>query len=243
MPHQFVNRPRLHALVGKEPSLRSQFRWETANAIIYVLGGILFIWGSFLFFPALEQRADRGAWIFFVGSMLYLVVTAHDMLEVTKFRRQLDHEPTIWDRVEVWSAASYLAGTLLFAGGSIFFLSSVGRYDLGALCFVIGSLLFVIGATINVLQIVQASDIHILQLMNLTALTFVTGSVLFTVASVPYLFNFDDTQDERIVDGFLAAQFVIGSVLFLAGGIFNYWRAYCVVEQAIADGGASEQTG
>jgi hypothetical protein len=44
----------------------------------------------------------------------------------------------------------------------------------------------------------------------------VTGSVLFSVASVPYLFVFDDTQDERIVDSLLATQFVIGSVLFLA---------------------------
>jgi hypothetical protein len=202
----------------------------------------LFIWGSFLFFPALEERADRGAWIFFVGSLLYLVVTAHDMIEVANYRRKLNREPTIWDRLEVWSAASYLTGTLLFAVGSIFFLSSVGRYDAGALCFVLGSLLFVFGATVNVLQIVQAPDLHTLQLMNLTALTFVAGSVLFTIASVPYLFEFDDTQDERIVDAYLAAQFVVGSALFLAGGIFNYWRAYLVVEQAIADDRASEKT-
>ena len=242
MPHQFVNRPRLHALAGKELSLRSQFKWETANAIIYILGGILFISGSVLFFPAFEQRSNAGAWMFFAGSLFYLVVTAHDAIEITNYRRQLEHEPTIWDRVEAWSAACYLTGTLLFAGGSIFFLSWVARYDAGALCFIAGSSLFVLGATINVLQIVQASDMRILQLMNLTALNFGTGSVLFTVASVPYLFEFDDTQDERIVDGFLAAQFLIGSVLFLAGGIFSFRRAYLVVERAIADGDASETT-
>lgn len=238
MPHQFVNRPRFHALVGKELSLRSQFKWETANAIIYVLGGILFVWGSVLFFPAFEQRANVGAWMFFAGSLLYLVVTAHDATEVTNYRRRLEQGPTIWDRLEAWSAACYVAGTLLFTGGSIFFLSWVGRYDAGALCFIIGSLLFVFGATINVLQIVQASDMRTLQLMNLTALNFVTGSVLFTVASVPYLFEFDDTRDERVVDAFLASQFLIGSVLFVAGGIFSFRRAYLVVEQAIADGDA-----
>lgn len=243
MPHQFVNRPRFHALAGKDLSPCSQFEWETANAIIYMLGGVFFISGSVLFFPAFDQYSNSGAWIFFVGSLLYLVVTAHDALEVTNYRRQLEHKPTIWDRVEVWSAACYLIGTLLFATGSIFFLSWVGRPDVAAWCFILGSLLFVFGATINVLQIVQASDMRTLQLMNLTALNFVTGSVLFTVASVPYLFEFDDTEDERIVDSFLAAQFLIGSVLFLAGGILSYRRAYLVVKRALADRDASGKTG
>lgn len=243
MPHQFVNRPRLHALAGKDLSPRGQFKWETANSLIYMLGGVLFMWGSVLFFPAFEQRTSRGAWVFLAGSLLYLVVTAHDTIEVTIYRRQLRRDPTIWDRVEVWSAACYLTGTLLFAGGSIFFVSSVGRYDAGAVCFILGSVLFVFAAIINVLQIVKAADMRTLQLMNLTALSFVTGSVLFTVASVPYLFEFDDTRDERIVDAFLAAQFVVGSVLFLAGGIFSYWRAYLVAEQAIADRDAAGSAG
>lgn len=120
---------------------------------------------------------------------------------------------------------------MFFAVGSIFFLSSIGRYDAGAWCFVSGSLLFVLGATIDVLQIVHASDLRTLQLMNLTALAFVTGSVLFAVASVPYLFSFDNTDDERTVDAFLASQVVVGSVLFLVGGLFNYRRAHLVVKR------------
>ena len=240
MPHQFVNRPRFHALGGTSPTVRKQFRWESANAIIYMLGGIFFIGGSILFFPAFEQDSNRGAWIFFAGSLLYLVVTGHDALEIANYRRQLKREPTIWDRLEVWSAACYLVGTLLFAIGSIFFLSWVGRPDAAAWCFILGSLLFVLGATINVLQIVQASDMRTLQLMNLTALNFVTGSVLFSVASMPYLFEFDNPQDERIIDAFLAAQFLVGSVFFLAGGILSYRRAYLVVRRALT---ASERAG
>lgn len=33
MPHLFVNRPRLHDLVGDDPDLKKHFRWETINAI------------------------------------------------------------------------------------------------------------------------------------------------------------------------------------------------------------------
>ena len=231
MPHHFVNRVRSHPFIGEEPSRRNQLRWESASAIIYLVGGVLFVWGSVRFFPSLESRAENeGAWIFFAGSLLYLVVTGHDADEVVRYRRQLDRCPTLSDRFELWAAGSYLIGTLLFIVGSVCFLSWVGDYSAGAWCFVLGSLLFAFGATIDVVQIVQAPDIRMLQLLNLTALSFVVGSVLFAVASVPYLFTFQNVDDERTVDTFLAAQFVVGSALFLVGGIFNYRRAFLVID-------------
>ena len=93
-------------------------------------------------------------------------------------------------------------------------------------------MLFAVGATIDVFQIVRAPDIRVLQLLNLTALSFVVGSALFAVASVPYLFTFQNADDERTVDTFLAAQFVVGSVLFLVGGFFNYRRVFLVIDSA-----------
>lgn len=234
MPHHFVNRLRSHPFAGEELSRRDQVRWESASAVIYLLGGVLFVWGSVRFFPSLESQAEnRGAWIFFAGSLLYLVVTGHDITEVVRYRRELDRRPAISDRFEAWAAGSYLIGTLLFAVGSIFFLSWVGDFSAGAWCFVFGSLLFAVGSIIDVLQVVQAPDIRTLQLLNLTALTFLVGSVLFIVASVPYLFTFQNVDDERTVDTFLAAQFVVGSALFLVGGFFNYRRAYLVINSAI----------
>lgn len=233
MPHHFVNRLRSHPLVRKESFRRNQIRWESASAIIYLVGGVLFVWGSVRFFPSLESRAEnRGAWIFFAGSLLYLVVTDHDTTEVVRYRRQLDGPPTTSDHLEVWAAGSYLIGTLFFIAGSIFFLSWIGDYSAGAWCFILGSLLFAVGATIDVLQIVRAPDIQVLQLLNLTALSFVVGSALFAVASVPYLFTFQNGDDERTVDTFLAAQFVVGSVLFLVGGFFNYRRVFLVIDSA-----------
>ncbi|PRX08731.1 UNVERIFIED_ORG: YrhK-like protein [Martelella mediterranea] len=233
MPHMFVNRPRMHDFVADDPAVRKNFRWETINAAAYQLGGAVFIFGSICFFPSLSAYADLGAWIFFFGSLLYLLVTGHDLIEVFAYARERKNPATIWDRLEFWAAWTYVSGTLLFVAGSIFFLSDVGWYIAGAWCFIIGSVLFVIGAVINVIQIVQADDLVTLQMMNLTAVTFVVGSTLFAVASIPYLWSLANAADEARLDAFLAWQYLVGSVLFFVGGLLNYRRAYRIVAQAL----------
>lgn len=235
MPHMFTNRHRIHDLTADRSDLRAQFRWETVNAVFYKVGGLVFIAGSVLFFPRFEAYADVGAWTFFAGSLLYLVVTVHDFVEVRRHWRG----PGARDRGEVLeytAAASYVVGTVLFIVGSVCFLSSVGWYSAGAWCFIVGSLLFTLGACINVLQIVTAESMRTLQLMNLTAVTFVVGSVLFTVASVPYLWTVPSEGARDTLYTFLAWQYLIGSVLFFMGGVFNYWRAYVVVAAALRAG-------
>jgi hypothetical protein len=228
----FTNRHRLHNLTKDHRDLRAQFRWETINAVLYKIGGVLFIVGSIFFFPRFEALADLGAWVFFVGSLLYLVVTVHDLAEVRRHWRMTDDHGR--DAIfEYTAAASYVWGTILFTAGSIFFLSAVGWFHAGAWTFVIGSLLFVVGACVNILQIVQAQSIITLQLMNLTAVSFVVGAVLFTVASVPYLWSVAAESDRTTLYAFLAWQYLAGSVLFFLGGVFNYWRAYVVVGDAI----------
>jgi len=232
MPHLFTNRPRIHDLTRDRSELRAQFRWETINAVVYKAGGLVFIIGSILFFPCFEAYADIGAWTFFGGSLLYLVVTLHDLAEV----RQHWRGSTVHDRamiMEYIAAASYVWGTILFTAGSVFFLSAVGWFTAAAWTFIIGSLLFVLGACINVLQIIQADNRVTMQLMNLTAVTFVVGSVLFAVASIPYLWEVQNPSLQVTLYAFLAWQYLIGSVLFFAGGVFNYWRAYLVVRDAM----------
>jgi hypothetical protein len=64
MPRMFTNRPRLHALTADSADLGKQFLLETVNAVLYKLGGIMFIVGSVLFFPRFAAYADIGAWIF-----------------------------------------------------------------------------------------------------------------------------------------------------------------------------------
>jgi len=233
MPHLFTNRPRLHDLTASSADIRAQFRWETINAVAYKLGGVVFIIGSILFFPAFEAYADIGAWTFFAGSLIYLLVTVHDLLEVRRNWRE-SSPPRAGQVLDSIAALSSVWGTVLFIAGSIFFLSAVGWVTAGAWTFIAGSLLFVIGACVNVLQIVRAESKLTLQLMNLTALTFVVGSVLFAVASIPYLWPVAPEPFERTLLAFLAWQYLAGSLLFFLGGLFNYWRAYVVVKREIA---------
>jgi len=233
MPHMFTNRPRLYKLTGDSKDLRRQFWWETLNAMLYKLGGLVFIMGSILFFPALDTYKNLGCWTFFLGSLLYLIVTIHDLAEVRYHWRTVDrHDQKA--TLEYIASISYVLGTLLFTVGSVFFLSSGGLFIAGAWFFVVGSLLFVLGACINVLQIVHSRSLLTLQLMNLTAVAFVVGSVLFTVASIPFLWHFKSHLDQLVLDAFLAWQYLVGSVLFFMGGIFNYWRAYVLIRQEIA---------
>ena len=79
MPHLFTSRSKLSDLTRSTPDLHADFRWETANAVLYKVGGFLFIIGSVFFFPRFEAYQNIGAWIYFLGSLLYLVVTGHDM--------------------------------------------------------------------------------------------------------------------------------------------------------------------
>jgi len=236
VPHLFTNRPKRSALNRERPEWRADFRWETVNAMLYKLGGLLFIVGSVFFFPRFHPYEDVGAWVFFVGSLLYLVVTGHDMLEVRKFwHGRRHHAPG--KRLEMIAASSYLGGTLLFTAGSLFFLSWWGWFLAGAWCFIIGSALFVLGACVNVLQVVQAPSLLSLQMTNLTAVTFVVGSVLFVVASIPYLWTFDTHHDAQRLFTFFAWQYLVGSVLFFLGGVFNYYRA-CLIMRRRRDGEA-----
>ncbi len=231
MPHLFTNRRRLLGLLNKEGDLRGHFVWETVNAVLYKIGGVSFIIGSVFFFPSFSAYEDVGAWIFFAGSLLYLVVTGHDMVEVIRHRNAYNRGTQAED-LEVVAAVAYLLGTILFAVGSIFFLSEVGLFLAGAWLFILGSVLFTLGACVNVLQIVEAHSMLILQLMNLTAIAFVVGSVLFLVASVPYLWHVERAADRRTLYAFLAWQYLFGSVLFLLGAVFNYWRVLTTTKQA-----------
>lgn len=233
MPHLISNRERVFKLTKGREDLREQFRWESLNAILYKIGGLTFVVGSVFFYPALSAYLNVGAFTFFIGSILYLIVTTHDLFEVANHLRR-DRGAGRNERLELVAAFAYQTGTVLFTVGSLLFLSWFDQIFWGAWCFIVGSFQFVVGAAVNVLQVPEKGPKSSLQLVNLTAVTFVTGSVLFLVASVPYLWNVAGDGLEDTLDAFLASQYLVGSFLFLAGGITNYFRAYIYMRRQIA---------
>lgn len=222
MPHLITHRPRLTGLRSSDVDHPSHKKWETFSAFSYELGGLTFAAGSIFFFPALSDYLAVGDWLFCAGSILYLLVTGHDLLEVLKYWRS-NHTDTFADRIERVASSSYVLGSALFVAGSLCFLPSVGATIVGAWLFIIGSGLFVTGGLVNILQVVEAPSMIYMQLFNFTVALFVIGSALFAVASVPYLWDLAHSVKPRI-HAFAAAQFTFASVLFLVGGVAIYYR-------------------
>ena len=225
MPHLFTNRPRQYTLFSEKALGISYFNLELTNGILYIIGGITFVIGSVFFLPQYEELLDIGAWIFFGGSIIYLIVTVQDVWESLNYLRS---QPflTIWNWLEFLAANVYIIGTILFIVGSLFFLSEVGMIVAGSWCFIIGSFLFLVGACINIIEILQANSLIKLQLLNITAITFALGSTLFLVASIPYLWQPIDMQEQWLLFSYVAWEYIVGSFLFLLGGIINYYRVY-----------------
>jgi hypothetical protein len=226
MPHLFTNRPRKYAIGVHKDKLISHHTWEKINVLAYEIGGILFIAGSVLFLPKYGDYEAEGAWLFIVGSILYLVVTFHDGIELL-----FNKEAALALFVDSMAALTYVVGSIAFIFGSAFFLPSVDKTVAGAWCFIWGSVLFIIGAIMNALQIYEAPSVWSSRYMLLTAVCYIIGSVFFTLASVPYLWTFQNSQDETKIDEYLAIQYIIGSVCFFLGGCINGLRAYLIIKR------------
>eukprot|EP01023_Acetabularia_acetabulum_P007985 TRINITY_DN13484_c0_g1_i1.p2 TRINITY_DN13484_c0_g1~~TRINITY_DN13484_c0_g1_i1.p2 ORF type:complete len:249 (+),score=36.98 TRINITY_DN13484_c0_g1_i1:1639-2385(+) len=233
MPHLITNRSRLHNLASRKrgESGLHHFSWESGNAILYLIGGVAFIVGSVFFLPGFDDVF--GLYLFVWGSVLYGIVTLHDLFETIGHlsTRKKQEENVIALVFELVASLVYTVGTALFVVGSILFLPRFDAIPAGAWCFIIGSGCFLVGACLNVVQIVEAGTMLALQLLNATAISFVVGSVLFLVASIPYLWKLDGSHIQDTLFKFVAWQFIIGSVFFLAGGVFNFYRAFLVAMQ------------
>ncbi len=223
MPRLFTQRDRYLHLFSNKPTVYSRFSWELINAILYIVGGFTFIMGSIFFLPKYDSLSDIGAWIFFWGSLVYLIVTGSDLWEAATYLRYRKMR-TIWNWLEFVIANIYVGGTILFTIGSLLFLSKIDKIVAGGWCFTIGSLLFLLGACLNVRQIVHESSLIKLQLLNATAITFALGSMLFLIASLPYLSDTLTIQKNGILFRYVGWEYIVGSILFLSGGIFHYYR-------------------
>lgn len=222
MPHLITHRPRLTDLRSSDEAHPTHRAWETFAAVSYQVGGLTFVGGSIFFFPQLSDYLVIGDWLFCIGSVLYLLVTGHDLLEVRKYWRH-HNTATFADHIEFVCAWSYVTGSALFVVGSLCFLPTVEATTLGAWLFIIGSALFLIGGLVNILQVVEAPSLIYMQLFNFTVALFVVGSALFAVASVPYLWQLTHAEEVRLTT-FAAAQFLCASVLFFVGGVAIYYR-------------------
>ena len=92
MPHLFIPlRQRIYALgLQKQPHpiigfLSSDNFWEDFNVWVYLIGGIMFVIGSFYFLPRYDHLEPVGCWLFIIASIFWLIVSLHDAAELAVF--------------------------------------------------------------------------------------------------------------------------------------------------------------
>lgn len=217
MAHHITNRRRSYTSGSKS------FFWEGVNASTYLVGALCFLVGSVFFLPTFDAYSAAAAWLFVIGSLIYLGVALHDFVETLIYYRH-NRQRGRKTILEFLTLTGYVIASVLFLLGSVCFLPNVFKEAWGAWGFIIGSTLFAAGATISVTQITEAGTMICLQLLNAVAICFVIGSILFLIASIPYLWPSGDLPQKLFT--YLAAQFIFASVLFLFGGVANFYRAY-----------------
>jgi len=198
---------------------------ETFVDWVYLLGGVTFVIGSIFFLPKMEAFGDTGAWTFILGSLMYLIVTGYELTMSIKLIKN-NKVNTRWTHLEFLSTMMYVIGAATYLFGSILFLSDINQVFEGAISFIIGSLLFLIGASINVIEITNASSTETLQLMNGAAIMYIGGSLLFLVASIPYVWHGISIHEQSIIYSYVAMEYVAGSLLFTFGGVFSMIKTY-----------------
>lgn len=237
MAHHITNRRRSYQSGSKS------FFWEGLNASTYIVGAICFVVGSVFFLPAFQEYSAVAAWLFIIGSLIYLTVSLHDFAETLVHYRH-NRQFNAKKKLEFLTLTGYVIASVLFLLGSVFFLPGVFKEAWGAWCFIIGSALFAGGATLSVTQITEAGTLIGLQLLNAVAICFVLGSILFLIPSIPYLWSVGQSGLAQKLFTYLASQFIFASVLFLAGGGVNFYRAYRMHFHRVSSGQyASEGAG
>jgi hypothetical protein len=230
MPHLFANRSRKLALLRDVDSPFAHMTWQWVSAFLYIVGGLFLVIGSVLFLPEYEDYADVGSYMFVVASVIYLWVSAHDIMEVLKAPREKGTNDFILD---LTASFSYAIGAILFIIGSILFLPDAYHAIAAASCFIIGSVLFDVGACVNAVQIWSSPDIVSAQIANLVAINFIMGSTFYVAASVPYLFQFNSESDAKTEFAYVATLYIIGSVQFVIAGFLDMKRFHWVDQLSV----------
>ncbi|PTW58738.1 YrhK-like protein [Breoghania corrubedonensis] len=225
MAHLYTARRRALNIFAGKTDRNAQHRWERINAVLYNFGGLTFIAGSVFFVPDLHLETTVGAWLFVVGSLIYLLVTTQDFFEIQQRLAERGASPAR-ERLEAAAAWLYLVATVFVLMGSFCFTALIDRKAAGGLIFLVGSMAFFIGGALNISQITPDVPMRARQMMNLTAFSFSSGALLFAVASVPYLWIRPGGVNTEAIKTYLAWQYVIGSALFLMGGVTNQIRLH-----------------
>lgn len=213
-----------HACCNRRPVAQHGHCMEYVHGLQYLLGNLMFIVGSFCYFPAVSQWANTGTWIYFIFSLQNLLLALWELHESVAAQRQI---LKVWRkdaliRDDLLEVASFIVSGFLFTLGTFFMLPVAGVFsDLASDWFsVIGSFALIPASFFNAMAMVadrteKGVPSHVearLFLIHASGLFCgLVGGVFFLGGALMYL---KPLEDNLYALNFGTWLYVLGSVLF-----------------------------
>ncbi|KAF8676667.1 hypothetical protein HU200_046902 [Digitaria exilis] len=229
---------RAYSLGGSGAASRN--RWEYINAGVYVFAAILLVGGFLgqLVTPWGPGWSTRGALVVAaIGLAVVVAVNLHDLLAHVAgvdyrlgMAAGLDSQLAL---VEIAVPIVQIVGTVLMLVSFIFFeiqmergySHGLARHGLNLL--IAGPALWCLGSVHNICQVYERASGHVQLLQKSVQIPLLLGSTLFLVAGIVNRHDRRSRGTAFMLLGRSWAWFcLIGSLLFLAGGVLNLLKVF-----------------
>mmetsp|Transcript_86481 Transcript_86481/g.201230 ORF Transcript_86481/g.201230 Transcript_86481/m.201230 type:complete len:254 (+) Transcript_86481:69-830(+) len=211
-----------------------------------IIAAVIFVVASVCFLPSYSMQAQTyflGCNLFLLGSIIYCFICTFTFSEALATKGI--------SAFEVWENGLYLLGSLLFLFGSVMYLpleeqdvhnmslgqicdtfNILGNQWLGTILFIIGSVLFVFAAFTNLLN-QPKSDGWSSKMLSVVTSFYMGGSLLFTLGSTAFLPHLGCGENMVTLGAWC---WIVGSVLFLLGGVTSLWRTTWILNLREGEG-------
>jgi len=199
----------------------------------YLVGSILFVIGTALFFPVeFLEDFETGCKLFEIGSLIFMVLTFYVEVDGYFARKRKDEQRNVTKR-ELIEQGLYCGGSFVFLVGTFLFdpplahnLSDGLQIDPGkventaAVFFMIGSLMFSLGSYVNALSIFEAPRMFRKHLLTVTTF-YQFGGLLFVAGTMGYVHAFEPNKTMTWVATWM---YMIGCFFYVAGTGLSFIR-------------------
>lgn len=186
-----------------------------------LVASLIWMVGSVCFFPSVSESVFiSGCIMFVIGSFIFSGICTFTYLEAVSRSGFISFE--------AWENALYFGGSLIYLVGTVFYWPFTIEVA-GTLLFIVGSFFFGMAAFCNGLNQRRFENTSHRMLVGTTSL-YMAGSMMFIMGSVCFMPEMGGNDN---LENMGAASFVVGSVLFVAGGIVSLVRT--IMERGAPD--------
>jgi hypothetical protein len=213
--------------------------WRRAHGFAYLIGGVTFLIGSIMYFPAVSDYV-AGGWCFTIGSFTFLFADLFEWWMNNRvgcfmdaaYRKDYEEKCTegmrpanttggMWDRAVNGVNFFYSAlGSFLYLWGSIYFIPSLNVIVQGTWIFIFGSVIIFTSQSWKLSRYTWSDDYPAAGVdlgACIGGLFYLLGSIMFLPA--------EDSTDVATMAA--ATLFTMGGLCFFLSGVFMEYRYFC----------------